>query len=264
MGCVICNSKGKILKTINGVNYSICTKCSHVYQEDIKSKEYYEHLPYESQWENYEKHSINRAKYIYDFCKFYIPSNINHLDVGCGWGGPMYYMSKLFRSNKSIGCTVDLDKKKFKKNQKIIYKDFLKITNVDQDFVTMVHVLEHFPNPIKALHQLKQILKPGGYAYIEVPSYSWGKIRTNPLFCQVHLSYFTFSYLQNLLTNFGFTIVKKKESKYWGNIKILVKNTPQIPKHNYKLKLIRLKLIEWFIFPLFKIIKKFKNIKAND
>jgi ubiquinone/menaquinone biosynthesis C-methylase UbiE len=265
MGCVMCNHSGKILKSLNGIYYSICKKCSHVYQEDIKSKKYYEELPYDSQWDNYKIHSINRAKYIYDFCKNYIPSNILHLDVGCGWGGPMYYMNSLFKTKKSIGCTVDQDKIKYKKELKIYYKDFSKINNIPkQDFITMVHVLEHFPDPLEALHKLKSILKEGGYAYIEVPSYEWGNIRTKQLFCSVHISYFTYQYLQQLLNNFGFTIVKKKQSKYWGNIKILIKNTPQIPNYNYKLKLIKLKLTRLFMFPIIRLIKKFKKIKPND
>ncbi len=265
MGCVICKNQGKILKSLRGVDYNICKKCSHVYQEDIKSKKYYEHLPYESQWDNYETHSINRAKYIYDFCKNHISPNILHLDVGCGWGGPMYYMGKLFRTKKSMGCTVDQDKTQYRKDLKIHYKDFSKLTKIPkQDFITMVHVLEHFPDPLEALHNLKSTLKEGGHAYIEVPSYDWGKIRTKQLFCQVHISYFSYQYLQQLLNNFGFTIVKKKQSKYWGNIKLLIKNTPQIPDYNYKLKLIKLNLIRILIFPIFKIIKKIKKIKPND
>lgn len=265
MGCVICNSPGKILKTVNNINYNICTTCSHVYQDELKSNQYYEHLPYESQWNDYENHSINRADYVYEFCKDYIPYNTDHLDIGCGWGGPMYYMSKLFKTKKSIGCTVDQDHTKYKKNLKIIYKDFLKLEKTNQyNFITMIHVLEHFPDPVLVIKHLKSLMTPGGYAYIEVPSFTWGNIRTKELFCQVHISYFTYYYLQQLLTNFGFTIVKQKESKYWGNIKFLIKNTPTIPKYNYRIKLLKINLVKCIIFPIIKLIKQYKKIKPND
>lgn len=265
MGCVICNHSGSTIKEINGYVYSICTNCGHVYQEDLKENKFYEHLPYESQWDNYENHSKNRAQYIFNFCKDFIKPNINHADIGCGWGGPMFFMQKLFKTKKSIGYTVDEDKTKYDNNLNICYEDFIK-SNIDSkyDFVTMVHVLEHFPDPISAINKLKTILNKGGYAYIEVPSFDWVEFRIKEKFCPVHISYFSYKQLIKLFEHSGFTIVKKKESKYWGNIKILVKNELCYPKENYYIKIVKSKVIEKILFPIFNLIKNFKTIKPND
>jgi SAM-dependent methyltransferase len=265
MGCIVCNGEGINLKVIDGFEYNICQNCGHVYQENLKDNKFYEHLPYESQWDNYETHSKNRANYIYNFCKDYIKRDTLHADIGCGLGGPMFFMGKLFNTQKSIGFTVDQDKTKFNKNLNIIYEDFIESKISDTfDFVTMVHVLEHFPNPLKALHKLKNILKPGGYAYIEVPSFEWCEVRTPEVFCPVHISYFSFKQLAEILRNFGFTIISKKESKYWGNIKFLIKNDIEIPKYNFRLKKLKSSLIKLFFYPIFRLIKKYKKIKVND
>jgi SAM-dependent methyltransferase len=39
------------------------------------------------------------------------------------------------------------------------------------DVVTIWHVLEHLPDPARALAQVRRILKPGGLALIEVPNF---------------------------------------------------------------------------------------------
>ena len=265
MGCVICNNSGTTIKTINSFKYNMCIKCGHVYQEDLKENKFYEHLPYESQWNDYENHSENRANYIYDFCKNYIKPKLNHADVGCGWGGPVFFMKNLFKTKNSVGYTVDTEKTKFKNNLKINYTDFVKSSIKNEyDFITMVHVLEHFTDPLKAIKKLKESLVEGGYAYIEVPSFEWVELRIKEKFCPVHISYFSFKQLVKILEHSGFTVVKKKESKYWGNIKILVKNEFCYPKENYYIKIIKSKIIEKILFPIFRLIKKLKNIKPND
>ena len=128
----------------------------------------------------------------------------------------------------------------------------------------MVHVLEHFTDPLKAINKLKSVLVKGGYAYIEVPSFEWVELRIKEKFCPVHISYFSHNQLKNILKMSGFTIIKSKESKYWGNIKFLVKNKVCYPKENYYIKLIKSKLIEKLLFPIFRFIKKIKTIKPND
>lgn len=265
MGCVICKNKGINIKTINKFKYNICKNCGHVYQESIKHKKFYEHLPYESQWNDYENHSLNRANYIYDFCKKYIKPQSRHADIGCGWGGPMFFMNKLFKTKKSTGYTVDKNKKKFNNKLTINYIDFVSSPiNKKYDFITMVHVLEHFTDPLKAINKLKSTLNDGGYAYIEVPSFEWVELRIKEKFCPVHISYFSYKQLIKIFKLSGFTIIKKKESKYWGNIKLLVKNELGIPKENAYIKLIKSKIIEKIFFPLFRLIKKFKIIQPND
>lgn len=265
MGCVICKNKGFNIKIVGNYQYNICQNCGHVYQEDLKSNKFYEHLPYESQWNDYENHSRNRANYIYNFCKPHIPKNLFHADIGCGLGGPMFFMQSLFKTKNSKGFTVDKDQTKFSPSLDIKYLDFLKVKNDKKfDFITLVHVLEHFPDPIKALQKIKQDLNLKGYLYIEVPSFEWVELHLKEKFCPVHISYFSKKQLINLFRILGFTIIKQKESKYWGNLKFLLKNELDIPKENAYIKLIRSKMIKIILFPVFRLIRKIKVIKPND
>jgi ubiquinone/menaquinone biosynthesis C-methylase UbiE len=39
------------------------------------------------------------------------------------------------------------------------------------DIVTLLHIVEHFPDPLRALQEVRRILKPGGLLFIETPNY---------------------------------------------------------------------------------------------
>lgn len=47
--------------------------------------------------------------------------------------------------------------------------DKLPIKDESQDFVISSHVLEHFPDPIKALNEWYRVIKKGGYIFAIVP-----------------------------------------------------------------------------------------------
>lgn len=45
------------------------------------------------------------------------------------------------------------------------------IPDNEYDVVTLLHIVEHFPDPIQALREIRRILKPGGVLFIETPSF---------------------------------------------------------------------------------------------
>ena len=47
--------------------------------------------------------------------------------------------------------------------------DDLPFADNSQDFVLSAHVLEHFPDPIKALKEWYRVTKPGGYIFMIIP-----------------------------------------------------------------------------------------------
>ena len=47
--------------------------------------------------------------------------------------------------------------------------DQLPLEDNSVDFVVSSHVIEHFPDPIKALSEWYRVVKPGGYLYIIAP-----------------------------------------------------------------------------------------------
>jgi len=97
------------------------------------------------------------------------------LDLGCGEG---FLISFLPEKNKIIG--VDISKvalkraKNFlagKKNFELKYGDAqnLKIPNETFDKIFCSEMLEHLPNPKKAIEEIRRVLKKNGLAIISVP-----------------------------------------------------------------------------------------------
>lgn len=50
-----------------------------------------------------------------------------------------------------------------------------KFPDNSQDFVIMSHVLEHLPNPMRAIENIHRVLKPGGVTFIVVPNKNLNK-----------------------------------------------------------------------------------------
>lgn len=226
--CQICEyDKNKQMhsETFNGdkFEYVICKRCSFVSQANCHDKQKYLNLPYQTQ-ANYEEHSKNRADYIYDFSREYLGYDIDVFDVGCSRGGVMKYFKEIVSDIKISGCTVlGEDEEVISSDLNIINGDFdYLMFNKKYDFIIMSHVLEHFIDLRKTLRKLKTIMKNSSKVYIEVPYLDYLKVRLSFEFSPEHISYFTPHSLKNLLLSEGFDILKIKDSKYWGNIKVIV------------------------------------------
>src|SRR5204863_8080442 len=69
------------------------------------------------------------------------------------------------------------------------------------DAITMVHSLEHFPDPVEILRDLRPKLAPGGRLFVQVPNAA-----ANPIDLVVadHMSHFTPATLTRLTTRAGY------------------------------------------------------------
>jgi SAM-dependent methyltransferase len=268
-GCNICNSLNYKVLYKDKYIYSICKDCGHVFQSSRKESSHYHELPYESQWDNYMKHSEDRAKYIIQFIPVEFLDKIKKVtDIGCGPGGVLYHINKQFPTWEMYGVTTHNDKERVLEGIKVFYGDFEVNNFIEKcDLVVMCHVMEHFIDPLQALSKIHEMLNDDGLVYIEVPSFHWAEIRSKPQFCPVHLSYFSKQKLTQILNKEGFDIIKIHESKYWGNIKILAKKTTKLEtslKENYLNKILELYFNRLINFKIYKFIKMFKKLKAND
>ncbi len=80
------------------------------------------------------------------------------------------------------------------------------------DAVVMLHVIEHIPNPVKALAQLNKLVRPGGILVMETPRYDtvWfnflkGRERS---VIPGHLYYFTRKSLTEMASKAGFELIE--------------------------------------------------------
>ncbi|HWY34973.1 MAG TPA: class I SAM-dependent methyltransferase, partial [Nitrosopumilaceae archaeon] len=81
------------------------------------------------------------------------------------------------------------------------------------DAVVMFHVLEHIPNPISFLNNVKKLLRRGGKLLVEVPNLNDYQLRLNEAYKKwhwqlAHLNYFTPSTLKKVIRSGGFKDVK--------------------------------------------------------
>lgn len=75
--------------------------------------------------------------------------------------------------------------------------------------ITLMHVLEHIPDPVQTLEGLAPLLVPGGYIYIEVPDIE--ARHTVREFHIAHVLYFTSATLRLCLETAGYTVIREEK-----------------------------------------------------
>jgi len=144
------------------------------------------------------------------------------LDVGCGNGDFLHRMHDLGWSATGI----DFDGKAIE-NAKKMYGDGLTFLNTDLpdakfpdssfDAVTMSHVIEHVPDPVALLIEVRRILKAGGRLVITTPNIrSFGHEKFQDCWAGLdsprHLQVFSLPALQRCARQAGFDAMKASTS----------------------------------------------------
>ena len=102
------------------------------------------------------------------------PLNGSHLDAGCSTGGTLAHFTQLRPDLKFTGLdyedysTLTPNGSKFVRAN--LVTDMLPFPDGSFDSITLMHVLEHMPEPGKAPTEFARILKPGGRLYVEGPA----------------------------------------------------------------------------------------------
>jgi len=281
ISCPICKSD-KACETFkdekSGIDVNVCENCYMIYQQKDPKVKYYE-IQCRIQ-EDFDRHARAVADYTLEFAN--PPKDINSvLEIGAHSHLTLSYMKEYFHNDVKL-CGLDLPKIPGSSHSQIIsgiemiynncidtghssdVKDALKSTSFD--FIFCRHTLEHFQNPVRAVWNVRNILSNDGIAFFEVPSFFWTEVNGVHTYHPEHLLYFTKSTISRLFSDAGFKILKIKESKYWGNIKILVKKSKsnEITIHHKPKNDMKLKRYYNFIQPLFIFIKRNKKINPNQ
>lgn len=74
----------------------------------------------------------------------------------------------------------------------------------DQALVLLVHVLEHLPDPVDALLRIRQLMRPDGHLYVEVPDFGRPHAAPDRVFHFGHIHNFTEISLRNAAHQAGF------------------------------------------------------------
>jgi cyclopropane-fatty-acyl-phospholipid synthase len=100
-------------------------------------------------------------------------ANIKHLDIGCGWGGLIWYFQKYFNT-KSTGNTNSTSQRDYAISNfgaQVKFGDFSVLQDSPERYglITIVGMLEHLTAHRRAqlLHIAKGLLAPNGVVYVQ-------------------------------------------------------------------------------------------------
>lgn len=122
--------------------------------------------------------------------------NLQVIEIGCGKG---FFVNQLEKKGYKIH---GYDTTYVGSNKNITNKYFDSKSKVKGDALILRHVLEHIPNPIEFLTNLKHDNNHRGIIYIEVPCFDW--ILENKTFYDIgyeHVNYFRKEDFKNIFEN---------------------------------------------------------------
>lgn len=235
--CPVCSNKSFVEKfpntqelnnwKFNGIQYYYieCINCGIIKahplptSETLKSyyNESYNYGSFKSEAFWKRLHSNLRIR----FLSPYLKEKFKILDFGCGHG---YFVKEASKAYQSFGFDIGAQKINNSKEGSITYSyDFKTYNEKDFDLITAWHVIEHLPNPLEVILELKNRLKPNGILAIAVPNIEslgfklcaekWNWVQP-PL---SHIYHYKAKNLCDLLINAGFEIVDVKSRDSLSN-----------------------------------------------
>ncbi len=185
--------------------------------------------PQAPQWHGpYRHHIKKRVNYVEHILEEY-SKKINRpligLDLGCGDGGNLWWLSKYF--SKMFGSDYNITRLSraslVPDVEQIFMADILNYPVVDNyfDIIFFNHVLEHIPDAERAMQEVHRILKPDGLLVLGVPNEGafFGqlayRLQPSSLATTDHVHFFTSKSLTSLCLKSDFKVIEEK-ALGWG------------------------------------------------
>lgn len=221
VACNICGASEERLITVqNSYRVVACAECGFVYvnprpDEATLADLYLSYLPDKMEdpesWQGYMKTVFSNAAA--EIARR-VPAGGTVLDIGCGYGFFLDEMKK--RGFKVSGMDVSKTAVGYAARRGFDVRlgtlDTVAVEEGSFDVVTMFYVLEHIPDPLKALLQVKRVLKPGGLLLLRLPhttpivkALSVLGINNNLYDPPFHLNDFSAASIKTLLKKAGYT-----------------------------------------------------------
>lgn len=233
VNCNLCNSNEyKLFKEINGYKLVKCRQCGLVYSNPRPSRkkikgeysvEYHikrllkEEPKTAKEIERGINKNIGRAEEIVS--QFGNKGKL--LDIGCGVG---FFIACLRRYDWDVSgidiseWATEFARKKLELN---VFTGTVEGIQYNEkfDIITMYHILEHFPNPIRSLKKVSEIIADDGVLIIKGPNLGsfdriWHGEKWRGYDLPLHLYHFTPNTYQTILERAG-VCVQKIVFQYW-------------------------------------------------
>ena len=250
MSCALCHDNNfkliseKDSKSKGELIVCFCNSCSMVSQNPIPTEHQVEQYYATEYRQDYKQVFEPKLKHIYragnlalDRLGFLTKNNVASgklLDVGAGGGEFTYVSSQL--GFDSTGIEPNIGYSNYAKDQYQANVKTGQLADVDGKFdvITMFHVMEHIPDPIKTFKKLYDLLNEDGLLFIEVPNIESFSQSPGNTFFKAHIHYFSAATLIACASQY-FVSVDLDNSD--NNIRILFNRRPSIiefelPKKN--------------------------------
>jgi len=173
--CKICKKNQALLFCQkNGFFYYLCTECNTLFLDFIPTSmdidNYYKKIfNYQAGLLN-KKRTVLQAKKVVNILKKYNYYGKNLLDIGSGCGYFLDVASEFGFNVTGIEPSKQLFDVALRRNRKIklfneTLQSYLSKNNQKYDFITLIHVIEHLPNPIDSLNKITKCLSKNGVLY---------------------------------------------------------------------------------------------------
>lgn len=240
MKCVLCkNDSFEDIANVNArysskLRVSLCKGCGLIRQNPISTDEELEIYYSYNYYLDHKKVYTPKPKHIYragiislqrlEFMKKAGISEGNLLDVGAGGGEFVYLSGKM--GFKSQGIEPNIGYSEYAKAKYNCSLKTGKLNNVqgNYDVITMFHVLEHLPSPLRIFEKLYNLLNTNGVLFIEVPWIETNDASPHNIFFKAHIFYFSVDTLVACASKY-FDVLKVDTT---SNLKVLfrAKYTP--------------------------------------
>ena len=207
MSCALCHDNNfKIIsekdsKSKGELIVCFCNSCSMVSQNPIPTEHQVEQYYATEYRQDYKQVFEPKLKHIYragnlalDRLEFLTKNNVASgklLDVGAGGGEFTYVSSQL--GFYSTGIEPNIGYSNYAKDQYQANVKTGQLADIDGKFdvITMFHVMEHIPDPIKTFKKLYDLLNEDGFLFIEVPNIESFSQSPGNTFFKAHIHYFS-------------------------------------------------------------------------
>jgi 2-polyprenyl-3-methyl-5-hydroxy-6-metoxy-1,4-benzoquinol methylase len=207
MSCALCRGNDfkriseKDSKSKGELIVCFCNSCSMVSQNPIPTEHQVEQYYATEYRQDYKQVFEPKLKHIYragnlalDRLGFLTKNNVASgklLDVGAGGGEFTYVSSQL--GFDSTGIEPNIGYSNYAKDQYQANVKTGQLADVDGKFdvITMFHVMEHIPDPIKTFKKLYDLLNEDGFLFIEVPNIESFSQSPGNTFFKAHIHYFS-------------------------------------------------------------------------